>query len=374
MKNGWFQRYLLPGFIYQTDIVAGAYGSGKELEQFFLGLGPISGLMGMAVTAIIFSIVLMASFELARRFRLYDYRSFFKALLGRGWPLFEILYVSLMILVISIVGAAAGDILRDTFGLPAFLGTVGIMILIALLVFYGTPAIERFLALWSFVLYATYLLFLGWHLFQNGGQIADNLAGSTVTPGWFKSGVAYGGYNLAAIPAILFCVRHMQVRRDALTAGFLGGILGMLPATLFFIAMIGQFDTLVAEEAGGRLPVTILISALNGAGFFAYLFPIVLFGTFVETGAALIHGVNERVAHTFAERSVIMPDWMRPAVAFAILLIAIVIADAIGITNLVAQGYGTVTWGFLLIYPLPLLTYGIWLLARHPETQKAGDT
>lgn len=365
MKNGWFQRYLLPGFIFQSVIVAGAYGSGKELEQFFLGLGPISGLMGMAVTAIIFSIVLMASFEFARRFRLFDYRSFFKILLGRGWPLFEILYVALMLLVISIVGAAAGDILRDTFELPAFLGTVGIMILIALLVFYGTPAIERFLALWSFVLYATYLLFLGWHLVQNGDQISANLASASTNPGWFKSGVAYGGYNLAAIPAILFCVRHMQVRRDALIAGFLGGVLGMLPATLFFIAMIGQFDILIAEEAGGRLPVTILISTLSGAGFFAYLFPIVLFGTFVETGAALIHGVNERVAHTFAERSIIMPDWMRPAVAFAILIIAIVIADAIGITNLVAQGYGSITWAFLLIYPLPLLTYGIWLICKN---------
>ena len=365
MKNGWFQRYILPGMIFQSVIVAGAYGSGKELEQFFLGLGPISGLMGMTVTAIIFSIVLMASFEFSRRFRLFDYRSFFKILLGRGWPIFEILYVALMILVISIVGAAAGDILRDTFGLPAFLGTVGIMILIALLVFYGTPAIERFLALWSFVLYATYLLFLGWHLVQNGGQIAENLGASSVSPGWLKSGVAYGGYNLAAIPAILFCVRHLAKRRDALVAGFLGGILGMLPAILFFIAMIGQFDTLVAEEAGGRLPVTILISALNGAGFFAYLFPIVLFGTFVETGAALIHGVNERVAHTFAERSVIMPNWMRPAVAVAILIIAIVVADAIGITNLVAQGYGSITWGFLLIYPLPLLTYGLLLMCKN---------
>ena len=40
-----------------------------------------------------------------------------------------------MILVISIVGAAAGDILHDTFGLPAFLGTAGIMILNYMMLF-----------------------------------------------------------------------------------------------------------------------------------------------------------------------------------------------------------------------------------------------
>ncbi len=355
---------LLPGFIFQSVIVAGAYGSGKELEQFFLGLGPLGGLLAIAVTTVVFSVVLMVSFEFARQFRLFDYRSFFRALLGRGWPLYEILYWLLMILVISVVGAAAGDIVRDTFGLPSFLGTAGIMLLIALLVFYGTPAIERFLTLWSFVLYATYLTFLGWHLVQNGDQIAQNFNSATVTEGWLRSGIAYSGYNLAAIPAILFCVRHLQKRSDAVTAGLLGGILGMFPAALFFVAMIGQFDTLIAEEAGGRLPVTILISTLRGASFFAYLFPIVLFGTFVETGAALIHGVNERIDQAFAEKSVQMPRWMRPAVALGILFMAVVLADAVGITGLVAQGYGTITWAFLLIYVLPLLTYGLWLLIR----------
>ena len=363
MKDSWFQRYLLPGFIFQSVIIAGAYGSGKELEQFFLGLGPIGGLLGMAVTTVIFSIVLMVSFEFARQFRFFDYRSFFKALLGPAWPLYEILYMLLMILVISIVGAAAGGILHDTFGLPSFLGTTGIMILIALLVFYGTSAIEKFLTLWSFVLYGTYFTFLSWHLVQNGERILENLNSATISPGWLQSGIAYSGYNLAAIPAILFCLRHLQRRREALTAGLLGGLLAMLPATLFFIAMIGQFDTLIAEE-DGRLPVTILINALSGAKFFAYLFPVVLFGTFVETGAALIHGVNERLDHTFAEKSIRMPNWMRPAVALAILFVAVVLADAIGLTNLVAQGYGTITWGFLLVYVLPLLTYGLWLLIR----------
>ena len=176
MKDNWFQRYVLPGFIFQSAVIGGAYGSGKELQEFFLGHGPVGGLLGMAVTMVVFSVVLMAAYEFARKFRLFDYRSFCKALLGRAWPLYEILYVLMMILVISVVGAAAGDILKDTFGLPAFVGTAAIMVLTALLVFYGTPAVERFLALWSFVLYGTYLSFFVWHLVQNGADIAANLS------------------------------------------------------------------------------------------------------------------------------------------------------------------------------------------------------
>ena len=274
-----------------------------------------------------------------------------------------------MILVISIIGAAAGDIVRDTFGLPPFAGVIGIMTLIALLVFFGTPAIERFFAFWSFVLYGTYITLLGWHLVQHGSQIQSNLTAFGINDGWLQSGIAYSGYNLAPVPALLFCVRHFSTRSDSVTAGLLGGPIAMLPAGLFFIAMIGQYEALVAEGSDGVLPVTILLNSLRGAEFLVYLFPVVLFGTFVETGSALIHGVNERLDQAFAEKSVQMPRWMRPAVAFAILFVAVVLADAIGLTSLVAQGYGTITWGFLLIYVLPLLTYGLWLISRQSSTQ-----
>ena len=362
MTNSWFQRYILPGFIFQSAIIAGAYGSGRELAQFFLGHGPIGGLLGMAVTTVIFSIVLSAAFEFSRRFQLYDYRSFFRRLLGRGWFVYEILYVLQMIIVISVVGAVAGDIVRDTFGVPPFTGIVAVMTMIALLVFYGTPAVERFFAIWSLVLFGTYIAFMGWNLVQHGAQISENLGSMPIGEGWARSGLAYSGYNMSIIPALLFVVRHMGKRSDAVTAGILGGPIAMLPAALFFIAMIGQIDAIAAEGDDGALPISVLLQALDGGGIFVYLFPIVLFGTFVETGAALIHGLNERIDHTFQERNKRMPNWMRSAIAVTTLVTAVVVADAIGLTALIAKGYGTMTWGFLLVFVLPLITYGMWLL------------
>ena len=360
MKDNWFQRYLLPGFVFQSAIIGGAYGSGRELVEFFLSHGPIGGLLGMVVTMTIFSVVLMAAYEFSRKFRLFDYQSFCQRLLGRAWPLYEILFVLMMILVISVVGAAAGDILKDAFGLPELAGTAAVMVLTALLVFYGTPAIERFLALWSFVLYTTYISFFGWHLYQNGTDMMANMTIAEIGDGWIGSGIAFSGYNMATIPALLFCIRHQHRRRESIIAGALAGPLAMVPAMLFFVAMIGQYDLLVAAGDDGPLPITILMSTLQGAEFFVYLFPVVLFGTFVETGAAMIHGVNERLSHSFELKGSAMPDWMRPAIALVILLTAVMLADAIGLTNLIGKGYGTITWGFLLVFVLPLLTYGVW--------------
>ena len=80
----WFQRYLLPGFVFQAAVIAGGYATGRELVEFFLPAGAWGGLLGMVVSMLLWSVVLMLSFELARVGRAWDYRAFFRLLLGRG--------------------------------------------------------------------------------------------------------------------------------------------------------------------------------------------------------------------------------------------------------------------------------------------------
>jgi uncharacterized membrane protein YkvI len=36
----------------------------------------------------------------------------------------------------------------------------------------------------------------------------------------------------------------------------------------------------------------------------------------------------------------------------------------VGIVALIAKGYGTLAWGFLLVFTLPLLTLGTWRIIR----------
>ena len=80
--NDFFRRYLLPGFVFESAVIAGGYATGRELVEFFLPAGPWGGVLGMIVSMLFWSAVLMVSFELARMAKAYDYRSFFKLLLG----------------------------------------------------------------------------------------------------------------------------------------------------------------------------------------------------------------------------------------------------------------------------------------------------
>ena len=145
----FFRRYLLPGFIFQSVVIAGGYGTGRELAEFFLGYGPRGGLLAMMLVSMTFwSLVCAVAFEFARTFRAYDYRTFCRELLGRGWVIYEITYSIMLIIVLAVIASASGSILQETFGLPYAVGVVGIMVAVGFLVFRGTGLIEKVFAGW----------------------------------------------------------------------------------------------------------------------------------------------------------------------------------------------------------------------------------
>ena len=121
IKRSFFNKYLLPGFVFQSVIIGGGYGTGRELMEYFLKFGPVGGLLGMLlITTVVWSVFLALTFEFTRLFRTFDYRSFFKKLLGPIWPVFDLIYFSLLIIILAVIGSASGILLRDNFGIPYF--------------------------------------------------------------------------------------------------------------------------------------------------------------------------------------------------------------------------------------------------------------
>ncbi|MDA2928946.1 hypothetical protein MYX84_03190 [Acidobacteria bacterium AH-259-O06] len=359
MKSNLLQRYFLPGLVFQSVVIGGGYGTGRELVEFFLTDTPLGGLLGIGIAMLVWSLVAAASFEFARITRSYDYKSFFSHLLGRGWIAFELAYFLLLTVALSVLGAASGSVVQENFGIDKDIGTISMMLIIGILVFYGSSVIENVLAGWSFVLYGTYAIFVFLCFSSFGDQITTNLSAAGLGSGWFKAGVTYAGYNVAAIPAILFCTRHIVNRKEALTAGLLAGPIAMVPGALFFFAVIGHYPEIVQQT----VPINYILTGI-GAPYFHYFFQIVLFGTFIETGTAMIHAINERIAEVYKEKGKHMPKPLRPAIAIGILVTAIFAASTIGLVDLIAKGYGLLTYVFIAVFVVPVLTLGMWKICR----------
>lgn len=350
----FFRHYLLPGFVFQSVLIGGGYATGRELIEFFFASGPLGGVLGLLVSGLMFGLVLAAGFEFARVTGAYDYRHFCRELLGPGWVVYEIAFLSLLLLILSVIGSAAGT-LATGFGLSSLSGTSALMLVIALLTFTGSETIKRVLAGWSVLLYLVYgtLFVLAFRMF--GEDIGASFRTAPPATGWIQSGVLYSGYNLAILPAVLFAVSALRTRRQTVGAGLLAGAIAVIPALLFFVAMMARYPQIGDQP----VPASYLIAQLN-VGWLEVIFQIIVFGTFIETGTALLHAVNERVGAAFAERGSELPRALRPVVALVILVVAIFAGEKIGIIDLIARGYGALTLVFMVVLVAPLLTIGLW--------------
>ncbi|MFC1661740.1 hypothetical protein ACFL3S_09865 [Gemmatimonadota bacterium] len=355
-----FRRLLLPGFVFQSVVIAGGYGTGRELAEFFLSEGPLGGLLAMAVSTLLWSLVCVVTFEFARVFQTFDYRSFFKELLGRGWWIYEAAYLVFMLIILAVIAAAAGSLLEETFGLPYWAGVLGIMAAVGILVLGGSRTIEKAMAGWSLVLYAAYIVLFLWCFQRFGGDIRASFASVDVGRGWGMAGVRYAAYNVALIPPLLFAVRHSQGRRDSVVAGLLTGPIAMIPGLLFFLSMAGEYPAVLDRP----VPANHLLELL-GSRSFQIAFQIVLFGTLIETGTGLIHGMNERISRVYEERGRSMPALLRSGLGVGLLLSGTLLAS-VGLVDLIARGYGTLTYVFLAVYVVPILTLGVFRLFRPP--------
>lgn len=354
-RSSWFQRFLLPGFAFKAVVIGGGYATGRELAEFFLPSGPWGGLAAMVLAMGIWSVVCVATFLFARATGARDYRSFFRALLGRGWVAFEIAYIAFVILILAVFGAAAGAIGAAMFGLPKLVGTLALMVCIAGVVTFGNVSVERLFKYVSFLLYGVYLLFVVLAFTRFGARIAAGFAPPVPTTGWALGGVTYASYNIIGAIVILPVLRHLRSDRDAIIAGLVAAPLAMLPAMLFFTCMVAFYPDIARQT----LPSDFMLQQLD-LPLFHLLFQLMIFAALLESGTGAVHAINERIAHAWLHmRGETLTRMARLAIALVLLVCCMLLAERFGLVALIAKGYRALAVIFLVVYVVPLLTIGI---------------
>jgi uncharacterized membrane protein YkvI len=77
----------------------------------------------------------------------------------------------------------------------------------------------------------------------------------------------------------------------------------------------------------------------------------------------MIHAFNERVAFSLKALGRTLPAAARPLIALA-LIGGTLLLSRLGIIDLIAVGYGAMTWVFIFILVIPLFTVGAWKVFR----------
>ena len=175
--SDFFRRYLLPGFVFESAVIAGGYATGRELVEFFLPAGPWGGVLGMIVSMLVWSAVLMVSFELARsRTRLRLSLVLQAAARSRLVPVRD-----------RVFPAGRPDHGRHGRGggrdhhticsaCRRLVGSLGMIAATGLMLFYSSAAIEKFLGLSVGYLYLVYIVFVVWSFVAFGDRIEATFA------------------------------------------------------------------------------------------------------------------------------------------------------------------------------------------------------
>jgi uncharacterized membrane protein YkvI len=360
-QHSWFKRILLPGLGLKAFVIGGGYATGRELAEFFLPAGPRGGLLAIAFATVIMSLLSIITFVLARRLQAFDYRTFFKQLVGPGWIVFELAYLALVVLILAVYGAAAGAIAAAVFGAPEWVGTVALMLGIAGTVAFGNTAVERLFRDVSYLLYGVYALFIVFALYSFGHLVGPSFSEHPETSGWAMGGLTYASYNTVGAVIILPILRHLVSDRDAVISGLLAGPLTMLPALLFFIPMVAFYPAI--KDA--PLPSDFLLQQM-GLSWLHLLFQAMIFAALFESGTSAVHAVNERIDAAWeARKGAPLSHRARLAIGLTLLAICMFAAGRFGLVALIANGYRALAYIFLAVFVVPLLTVGIWRIFRN---------
>jgi len=359
LNSRFFKVYVVPGAVFQSVMVGGGYGTGREIIEYFTSYGFLGGLLGLGIAFVCMATILALTFEFARIFKVYDYRNFFKCLLGPGWIVFEALIILLFLLVLAVLASAAGNILQDNFGISYGVGLSIMLLVVGLLTFFGRDVIAKVLTFWSFFLYAVFFTFFFLVFRYEWAPISQAMHHAEIIDGWWQSGLTYALYNIAAAPLLLYVARVFETRKEAMLSGVLAGAIAMVPALVFQVAFFAAYPEILEQD----IPTYWMMGQL-GMSVLLLVYSVMLFGTFIETGAGMLQGINERIDAYLEEKG----GQGLGRLAHAVIAVASIGVSAIlslwGITRLIAQGYGAMAWGFLFVFVLPLLTLGLYRIIK----------
>jgi uncharacterized membrane protein YkvI len=362
----WFKRILLPGIILQSVLIGGGYATGREIVEYGAKFGASGWISGLAIFAG-FTLIAFLSMEASRYWKVYDYKSLLKKLIGPGWIAYEIVYLLLAILIIAVMASAAGEILNQTLHFNKWVGVILITVVVGFLNYKGEEMIAKLETIGSVALFIAYVIFT----FSVFGSKSDaiiktfnNWDTSYLPDGagmgilvW--TGILYVGYNLAVYPASFFTFKDLHTRKETLLAALFSGLLMTIPWFLTYFAMMAYYpDKNILEST---VPWLKMLEEFNP--ILIVVFGIVVGWTLIETATGMIHAFISRVETEAIQKRRPLKKMTKAIISLTALVASLILAQ-VGIIDLVAKGYTIMAYAMIAVYAVPLLLYAPRLLFK----------
>lgn len=361
MFDSYFFRVLIiPAAVFLSVLFGASYGSGREVVEFVSSNGPTGGLISLSVLVTTHMVLLVLSFELARLYKAYDYVSFFKVLLPSVGFLYEIVIVVGLVIALSIVTTVGGTMLEDHFRINAWIGSLMILGLVIVLNYYGRKIVEKSMMLSVTALFLVLVVLVVQLIDGYVNQVSAAFSAYDYEGGAIYKGLKYaiggGGY----LPLLLYCAVGLKTRSEVITAGVFAAIAAVIPAIVFHFAFMAGYPAVIEQ----RIPTYWMFEQVS-TPLVLNIYVVVMFVLVAQTGVGVLQGLITRLDVWHQHKK------GRPLTRVghgAIAGGAVIFSSALGsmgIVSLILRGYTIMFMSFIVVFVVPLLTYGVYLIVRN---------
>ena len=329
-------------------IVGAGFASGKEILQYFTSFG-VMGIIGAIVSTILFAYFGMVLTRLGSRMQTISHKEAVYTISGRylGFVVDAVIVITLLSVGIVMI-AGAGSNLNQQFGLPPFVGSLLMVLLVFLTVLLNVDkvvaiigSVTPFLIL-AVVIISVYCLTTMSNSFASLDGVAN--AVSTPLPNWWVAALNYVSFNIAVGASMSLVMGGAEKdEKAAAWGGFVGGLgLGIL-ILLSHLAIFSQVES-VADAA---LPMLAIIN--NISPVFAIFMAVILYGMIFNTAVSMFYAFGARF---------IQSGTMKFKVFVALSLVIGYALSFFGFTKLVSTFYPIVGYlGLFLVAALIVASF-----------------
>ena len=282
-------------------IVGAGFASGQEMMQYFVAFGRM-GIWGAVMAGIIMAASAAAVLSLASYFLADEHTAVFDRISS---PIMSrVLDIAVMITLFStgfVMFAGAGSNLNQQFGLPIWVGSVIMMVLVLAA---GMLDVDKVSAIIGGITPFIIVFLVGaaiYSIINADGTLAElepATAGLLTTlPNWWVSALNYVGFSLMVAVSMAIVIGGTQINpREAGVGGLLGGAIF---GGLLIIVSVALFYS-VEAVGGDDMPMLTIVDRVNPT--LGVAMAVVVYGMIFNTAIGMFYALGKRLTRNRKDR------------------------------------------------------------------------
>ena len=274
-------------------IVGAGFASGQEILLYFTSFG-LLGIAGSILATALFAYLGMTLTLIGSRMRTTSHKDAVYKISGRYLGIlvdYIIIFTLFGVGVVMVAGAGAN--LNQQFGLPNYIGSLLMIVLVMLTIMLNIEkvvavigGITPFLVL-TFIIVAIYCLATMDTSFAGLDSFANDL--KTPLPNWFISAINYVSFNIA-VGASMALVMGGAEKNEKIAAW--GGLVGGLGIGILILLSHLAIFSKVKDVSGHALPMLEIVNGISPA--FGIFFAFILYGMIFNTAVSMFYAFGAR--------------------------------------------------------------------------------